>query len=279
MEARSGMRFVSVVSALLLVTACQQAAGPSGVKPRSLSLSVVASAADSTASAIPLASADSGQVMTLSDSTNTLVLDSVQIIVRRIEMTQADTTCSANDGDADDQGDTLRERQGEWGDNDECAELKVGPVLVNVPLDGNVKEVFAAQLPAGTYSHAELQIHSPMPGDSADAAFLAGDPGFDSVSVRVVGTFDDSAFTYTHRIEARQSYTLDPPMVVSPDSGASNLTLSVDVGSWFVRRDGSLINPATAMSEGTADYVVAWNIMRSLWAFKDDNRDGRCDRR
>lgn len=285
METKTGTRWLLVGAATLLISACQNGAGPVAARPRTLSLSVVADQSDSTASNTPLSTASSGQSMTLSDTTDTLVLSSVQIVVRQIELAQADTSCSPSyEEDAQgSEGDTMGVRHehgdhmGEWG-HDGCQEVKVGPVLVDVPLDGQVRQVFAAQLPAGTYDGAELRIHSPVPADSTDAAFLADHPSFDSVSVRVQGTYDDSAFTYTHRIEARQAYRLNPPLVVTPDSGASNLTLRVDVGAWFVRRDGTLIDPAMASAGGEDEHLVAWNIVRSLWTFKDDNHDGRCDR-
>ncbi len=281
MEAKAATRWILAGAALLLASACQDGAGPAAAHPRSLSLSVVADNTDSTVSRTPLAVSSSGQSLTLSDTTDTLVLKSVQVVVRRIELARADTSCAPSyeqDGQGS-EGDMMgrhRDHMGGWG-NDGCQEVKVGPVLVDVPLDGKMKKVFVEQLPSGTYNGVELQIHSPVSTDSTDAAFLANHPDFDSVSVKVEGTYDDSAFTYTHRIEARQAYRLDPPMVVTPDSTSSNLTLRVDVGAWFVRRDGTLIDPSMAASGAPDEHLVAWNIVRSLWTFKDDNHDGHRD--
>ncbi len=291
MGARTAMRGLSVVAAILLVAGCQNNTGPAGASAaRRLSLSVAASGSDSTVSTTPLAVSDSGQALMLSDTTDTLVLDTVQIIVRRIELAQADSSCAPpyeEDGNGHVDMGVWPDTAGGmatvgWGE-DGCQRVKVGPVLVNVPLNGKVQKVFAAQVPAGTYDGVELRIHAPVPGDSADAAFLSTHAEFDSVSVRAVGTFDDSAFTYTHRIEARQAYHLNPPLAVTDSTPAQNLTLRVDVGAWFVRRDGTLIDPDSAMDNGSGteneylEHLVAWNIFRSLQTFRDDNFDGHRD--
>jgi len=280
MKIKSGVPFVSLMAAVLMMSACSDGTGAgSAANTRSLSLSVVGASTDSSG-----LNTSSGQEMTLSDTTDTLVLSSVQIVIRRIELAPTDSMCSPpSDSTEEHQDSTMmadgwhKDRWGEW-DRDDCEELKVGPILVDVPLDGSVKKVFAADVPEGTYKGSELWIHAPSPGDSTDAAFLADHPAFDSVSVRVRGTFDADSFTYTHAIRARQVSRLDPPLVVSPDSGAANLTLRVNLSKWFTTWHGKLIDPSTANAGGDNERLVAWNIMRSFWAFKDHDRDGECDR-
>jgi len=273
--------YMMLAGLLLLASGCQDATGAgSAANTKGLSLSVVRANTDSSGLNI----SSTGSEMTLSDSTDTLVLSSVQLVLRRIELAQADTMCSppadstesSHDGPMTTDG-WHRNRWGEWDRND-CEELKVGPILVDVPLDGQVQKVFSVDIPEGTYNGAEFWIHTPSSTDSTDLAFVADHPDFDSVSVRVEGTFNGNAFTYTHAIRARQHSRLDPPLVVSPDSGATNLTLRVNLDKWFVGWHGTLIDPSTANVGGDNEWLVAWHIMRSFWTFKDRNEDGECDR-
>jgi len=97
------------------------------------------------------------------------------------------------------------------------------------------------------------------------------------VSIVADGTFDDQPFTFVQRIEARQRYALDPPLVVTADTDPTNLTLHLDVSTWFVGRDGALVSPVTANRGGENEGLVRANVLRSLNAFRDDDRDGARD--
>ncbi len=281
MKIRSGTRYAALCAALLMASACSDGTGAgSAANTKGLTLSVVGASTDSSG----LATSSSGQEMTLSDSSHTLVLSSVQIVIRRIELARTDSMCSppADSTEGHQDGPMMtdgwhKNRWGEW-DRDDCEGLKLGPVLVDVPLDGQVEKVFSADVPEGTYNGSEFWIHAPRSRDSTDVAFVTDHPDFDSVSVRVQGTFDGEPFTYAHAINARQVSRLDPPLVVSPDSGATNLTLRVNLSRWFARRDSTLIDPSTATAGGENERLVAWKIMRSFWTFKDHDENGECDR-
>jgi hypothetical protein len=261
---------LAVLATVGAVAACSSGTGP-GAAPAALSFSVAAT----TDSSGPTTTQPSGSGIVQSDSTDTLTLSTVQLVVRRIELApvdtgaQADTVCSQGDDDG--------EHPDQWKRVGHCEELKVGPVLVNVPLDGQVEKILSAQLPVGTYGGVELQIHAPSHYDQSDLAFLQANPDFDSVSVRAEGTFDGTPFTFTSRIEARQRNVLDPPVQVTADSAPTNITFHLDLSTWFVAPDGTLIDPSTAMGDSDIGRLVRWNIMRSLQTFRDNDRNGRCD--
>ncbi len=89
--------------------------------------------------------------------------------------------------------------------------------------------------------------------------------------MRVEGTFNGQPFVFTSSVEAEMEFHLEPPMVV--DATGANVTVFVDVGSWFRAAGGVLINPANL--SGTLRSTVEANIRASFEAFGDDDRDGR----
>jgi hypothetical protein len=95
------------------------------------------------------------------------------------------------------------------------------------------------------------------------------------VSVRVEGTFNGTAFTYTGAPQTELEAVFNPALAV--DAAPVNLTVHVDLNSWFRNQAGALIDPSTANPGGANAGVVSDNIRRSLKAFHDDNRDGRDD--
>jgi hypothetical protein len=220
----------------------------------------------------PLASAPSGiaaapLVTTAGDSTvivlgnDTIIVRSVELVLREIELERVETA----------QCDDIM-------DNDDCEEFETGPVLVSLPLGATatVTEV-AIDAPAGMYNELEFEIHKPA--DVDDAAFIAAHPAFAAVSIRVTGTFSKAgtrtAFTYTTDLNEQQEIALDPPLTVAEGS-ATNVTLRLDIARWFVNGT-ALVDPATANKGGPNENLVRDNIRVSIDAFRDDDRDGHDD--
>lgn len=253
-----------------LIAGCSDSTGTAGAGAVRFNLATRTSAAAAAA-----LSADVAPV-TLTDGTNTLVINSAQIVVRKIELQRsgADVTCTEDtqqEGEfetGDDHGNDAAET-----DDADCAELKLGPVLLDLPLTPGVRNAINVDLTPGDYGRAEFQLHKP--GGSNDAAFLQDHPDFRGISVRVTGSFNDVPFTYNGDVTATQHLTLDPPLTVG-DGGTADLTLFVDVDSWF-RVDGTLINPSTALSGQPNASRVKNNIQSAFRAFGDPDRDGLDD--
>ncbi|MBL8987714.1 MAG: hypothetical protein JNJ80_15685, partial [Gemmatimonadetes bacterium] len=70
--------------------------------------------------------------------------------------------------------------------------------------------------------------------------------------------------------------SLDPPLEVGL-TGPTDLTLMVDVKTWFVRQ-GALVNPVQALRGKPLYGLVADNIRNSFRLFEDKDCDGREDR-
>ena len=199
-----------------------------------------------------------GTPETFTDGTNTLVIRKVELVLREIELHRAGavTDCAT-------------------GVNDDCEELELGPILLDVPLGTpGAARNFSVQLTPGSYDQVEFEIHKASPSD--DVAFVQAHPELSDASVRVTGTYNGTAFTYIGRFDVEMKFALNPPLVAS-ETAASDLTLFVDLDQWFRDQGGSLLDPSTANSGQSNQGVVEQNIKTSLEAFEDNDHDGRDD--
>jgi hypothetical protein len=58
---------------------------------------------------------------------------------------------------------------------------------------------------------------------------------------------------------------------------SANVTLQVDVTTWFLDENLDLIDPSTASTGGPNESVVEENIQNSLHLYEDEDRDGDDD--
>ncbi len=222
-----------------------------------------------------------GDSTIIAADSDTVVVDSVLLVVRRIELKPVETAaCDTVGGGSDHPDSAQHDSAGASGmaerDSEGCEEIKAGPVLVSLPLgDTAVSALVSVSAPAGQYDRLEFKIHAPrLPRDSA---FLAANPGFDSVSIEVKGTFSNkgkrTGFDFKSPLEAEEEVALSPPLVVD-SSKTANVTLRFDISGWFAGAGGAgLVDPSDSTNTGLIDE----NIHRSINAFEDDNHDGHDD--
>ena len=137
---------------------------------------------------------------------------------------------------------------------EDCAEVKVGPMSVDLPLTGSLVTVPANAIPAGTFRELELRVSS----------------------VHLKGTFDSKAFDVTLPVNARGEIEFATPLVVT-DGTPTSITVNVPVGIWLVNADGSLIDPSVIANSPSLMTTVKNRIAASLRAFEDEDHDGRDD--
>lgn len=218
-------------------------------------------------------STGAGAIAQAGDSTvvvrgnDTLVIKSVELVLREIELKRVEELSGCPDSSGDGQ------------DDDACEEFSVGLRLVSLPLGNSTDKVITVNVPAGLYDEVEFEIHKP--DQIRDAAFIAANPAFAGVSIRVTGTFSQAGtrtdFVYTTDLNKEQEVELDPPLDVT-DAGAVNLTIRLDIATWFLSGAGTgLVNPATANTGGANASLVRDNIEASIEAFHDDDSDGLDD--
>lgn len=192
---------------------------------------------------------------------NVLVLTKVELVLREIELKRQN----------DDACDSLGS-----GDHDACEEFETGPILLDLPLGVGVSHQFTITADTGTFDEIEFEIHKPEDdGDADDHAFLALHPEFADVSIRVTGTFNGVDFVFITDLNTDEEVSINPPLVVATE-GSLDVTLMVDVSSWFLS-GAVVVDPALALKGGPMEAVVKDNIEASFEAFHDDNRDGHSD--
>jgi hypothetical protein len=234
---RSRHRPASLAFLAILAGACSDA-GPSSLSQMSFN---VATHAATAGASLALSTPE-----TFTDGTNTLVLTKVELVMREIELHRAGATtdCSTDTGN-------------------DCEELELGPVLVDLPLGTpGAARSFSVQVTPGSYDKVELKLQP-----STD---LQGH------SVRVTGTYNGADFVYTGDFDAEMEFELNPP-IVAGETGATDLTLMVNLDGWFRNQGGALLDPATANPGQSNQGLVEQNIKSSLEAFEDDDHDGRHD--
>jgi hypothetical protein len=243
---------------LLAVAACSDSgSGPTTEPQLSLSIATRPAAAVS-AKGAALATVAAPETYT-DDAGSILIFDRVQLVVREIEMENeaVENACEIATGD------------------DDCAEIEIGPLLVDLPLGtSGATRTLSATVPAGTYDEVEFEIHKPESSD--DAAFLAANPGFEGVSIRAEGSYNGTPFVYLSRLNVEMEFDLEPPLVVG-ETGAAELTLLADLGTWFRGTDGNFVSPESANVGGDNEGVVNENVKSSLETFEDEDHDGSDD--
>lgn len=211
------------------------------------------------------ASAISAAERSVSLGGDVLVISSVELVAGEIELEGSDGACQTSDPTS-----------GADSTHDDCSEVELGPVLLDLPLTPGAQQNFSTVVSAGTFNEIKFKIRLPDDDDAADQAFRTAHPEFQHASIRVTGTFNGTPFTFTSNVEAEQEIHLPTPIVTG--DAAVELTLFVDVDSWFRSVDGtSLIDPALGLVGQPMQSVVEENIKASFQAFEDHDHDGSDD--
>ena len=265
-----------------MLAACSDGSSPTAKSQVTINL------ASGSASGAALLASD-----TFATATDTLVLDSVQLVLRDIKFQRVneDACDDEHDDDGDDDHvppppiitaslhDDHGEDDGDNGEDDACESFNAGPFLLDLPLGPEVVKGFSVVVDTGTFDQVRIKLHKPEDdsGDPRDVDFLAAHPLFDKISIRVVGTFNGEPFEFTSDLNALQRMDLVPPLVVADSMQNVDVTIKVDVSGWFSDHAGGLVNPTSGNKGEPNENLVKDNIRDSFHAFRDDDRDGEDD--
>ncbi len=195
---------------------------------------------------------------TLSDGqSNELIVDKVELVLREIELERVEVV----DCDVEPEPDG-------------CEEFETGPILVDLPLNGQTRQELSIQVPEGMYDEIEFELHKVSSDDPEDEAFRTAHPDFVDKSIRVTGTFNGQAFTYETDLNVEQELDLNPVLTVDANTTTTNVTIRIDVDQWFRTAAGVLVDPDTANKGGDNENLVKDNIKDSIEAFEDQDGDG-----
>ena len=243
------------VPAVLLLTACESNAPNMRRVSLSTTIGTVSHASPSASAADVIVSGSGGSVR----------ITAAQVVLSDVRL-EGGATCAGIEADdvgehdaaeVDDSAEAAdTDDVGETPDTNEhdCEPLNVGPVTVTLPLDGTTKVVLDGLVPAGTYTGLRARFGS----------------------VNVTGVFTDSggtdhAFTFTSNTEAELELNFGAPVTVG--SGTNNLTIDVNVGTWFTDAAGAVLDPTNPANQEAIQHA----IRASFRAFEDDDHDGTED--
>lgn len=283
-HSRSASAF-GVAIATIAVTACGDGTGPSSANKvgvgfqlarTSTASPMMASSVEGSAPRVPGTTptiTTSAAGMTITRDGDVLVVTKAQLVVRNVKLKSATAVCS--DDNDDEKTGKSSNSSARREDDDDCAEIRAGPFLVNVPVNGADGARVAVAVPAGTYTSIRLWLHKVTSGDAADVAFRQANPDFRDISLRLEGTFNGTPFNFVNDVNAKLTVPLTKPLVIG--TGGDDVTVSIDLSTWFLRSSGGLFSPAAANTPGQVQAQVQNNIRNAFRAFKDKNKDGRED--
>ncbi len=220
------------------------------------------------ASSGALATNASGSAIIVGADDDTLVINSVQIVLNDVELRREEVSTCPDAMPARTNGERSADDMG-------CSRLDLGPMLLDVPLDGVSSSQLSAAIPAASYREVAFAIKRVRTESSATAAerlFVTQHPEFGDQTVRVTGTYRGEPFTFTSVVEADVEFEFDPALAV--EAGVNdNVTVSLDLSRWFRSETGALLAPTTDNQA-----LIDQNIATSFDAFGDRDLDGREDR-
>jgi hypothetical protein len=184
-----------------------------------------------------------------------IVLDQVGLVLRKVRLDGAPTASCPEDEEGDSR----------------CAELELGPVLFDLPFEEGAEAVLNAAVPVGTYTGLRFQLHRPTNANE-DADFVADHPEYEDVSIRVVGSYNGTPFTFTSDLTDVEDVDFAGPLEVVAE-GPLPLTLLVNVADWFAGPEGGLVDPAQANNGGPLESLVEQQIRESFRALRDSDGD------
>lgn len=230
--------------ALLGAVACSDTTSPAGNRTVTVAFATRSAAALNLAPSLDIAAGP-------------IVITRAQLVFSELEMEPVGASCATG---------TSAEP-----DDDHCPELKVGPTLVDLPLDASAKSILSVGVPAGSYEEIEFEIDAVSTHSDDDpqavAAFLAAHPDLEGVSIRVEGTYNGTPFVFTTGVEVEMELEFQPAILI--DGTVNALVINVDVASWFQTETGAWIDPTTANAGGENKSKVDENIEKSFDAHED----------
>ena len=261
---------LSVLVVAALVAACSDGTAPeSGTDQVSLSFST---SGGSSASAHVSGSVSAGAEIRVAVGTDSLVIRRAQAVLEEIEFESEDRPCRRRMAAAGIDTVTVDpQRLREYCDG---YEVEFGPIVVDLPTASGVNQGVTLRVPPGLYDEIKFEIE-PLDDHNGRSEDRYGRPGPRDASIRVEGTFNGEPFVYLSDLEAEVELDFHPPLVIR--RGGFNVTIRVDVAEWFTDDDGQLIDPSSANAGGPNQALVERNILASLHAFGDHDRDGRRD--
>lgn len=189
------------------------------------------------------------QVQLDDDAGNNLSFTEGQLVVREMELGRNTGEClDASDPDED--------------DGDACTEITVDPQLLALPVDRTEIQI-VNQFPVASGTYDRLQFDVQVATQQNAPNLLANNPGFQGNSMILRGSYNGQTFAV--ELDLETSMSLEFPQSIQTEAGAtSRITLVAEMGGWFRREDGSLIDPAELANDPALEDRVESQIASSF---------------
>lgn len=149
---------------------------------------------------------------------------------------------------------------------------QTGPFVINLALDGSLRELLNGYIVRDIYTKAKFKVHKAEDNQQvSDPEFNEGHSGDQRYSFIIKGTYNGTPFVYKSRKSMNIVINLNKSTNINLKN--ENLTVVFNKVNWFMN-NGTVLNPNLSQN---AD-IIDNNIKDSFkTAFKDDNKDGRPD--
>jgi len=161
-------------------------------------------------------------------------------------------------------------------------EYEAGPIVVELDLSGSVNTIAVSDVPLGTYDEIEFEVHRIDSSDLADQGLVNSLEFQDFMqderySIIIKGTMfapqGPTTFQFRSRVNEKQEYNLNPPLVLNTEGQVANVTLIISSANWFRVANGSLLDPTKPSNENQ----ISKNLKASIDPVRDDDKDGEAD--
>ncbi|MBC8402798.1 MAG: hypothetical protein H8E14_15040 [Candidatus Marinimicrobia bacterium] len=157
---------------------------------------------------------------------------------------------------------------------EDTADFKIGPVVVDLNLEGNVTEIGVGTIPAGSYNKFEFKVKQ-LDVDDVDTTDIQFTAFFGTErSIIIDGTYNSEAFTLPIEEEFKQEIEFLIPIEILSDTSLTNLTLLVNTSGWFLDPDSTEELDPTDQSNLSQ---IIENIDNSFVAYEDEDEDGELE--
>jgi len=157
---------------------------------------------------------------------------------------------------------------------EDSVDFKIGPLVVDLNLEGNVTKIGVGTIPTGSYNKFEFKVKK-LDEDDVDI----NDPQFTDFigterSIIIGGTYDSESFTLYIEEKFKQEIEFLFPIEILSDTSLTNLTLLVGIDTWFI--DPGSSNELDPTDPSNLSQIIE-NIDNSFIAFEDDDEDGELE--
>ena len=144
------------------------------------------------------------------------------------------------------------------------------PFIQDLMPGNSLHEIETIQVPFGIYDKTRIDIDDLDPGDGA---VYTQNPDLQDRSVLVQGYLNgdpNETFTFASALMEDQVREFSPPLVLDESSPSTNIVLAIDMGMWFVDKNGIALDPRS----GSNKSLIEGNIKASVKVFEDKDDNG-----